>query len=523
MTTWYFDSANGSDSNDGRSTSTPKQYYSAFSLPSASAGDTFLFKRGTEQIITVAFRGVKNGSSDTVRTRYGAYGEAQVPYSIWKYGASSGNMILNAGQSKYIDFEDMYFDMRNTNCRNAVYCAAQGAVATIGNSFRRCFFQGSNNPVTRGGNGLTLSRESTATACPQYYIIEDCEFFDNEEHGLFLGGSQNIIVRRCKFYRNGQYSLTGGHGFSAGASMTIASAGWTNAGGTVWQRPLAPAELDVYYILTSAPNYSRVRRTAGVATVPGAGEYGVSGGSLYINLNSASNPGTQGVVYAWGKCGGHIVEQCESYENYWNPAALYHEGHGFAFDDFTDDSVFIANKSFNNQGAGFSVNRGDRNVLIGNIAYGNWQSGSVSNPTDGTRVINNTFYGNNIGGGALPGEIVFNGLCRDVVISNNIIISNVAYGISRETTDIGFSGTKNNILMTRGGRAEKNAAVTNTVSVAPQLDSLHRPQADELKRSGEYLGGKDFYGKRFYNPPNIGAVDDVSATPRYLLRSPKPI
>lgn len=518
MTTWYFDSVNGSDSNNGTSPATPKKTYS----PSGTlAGDTFLFKRGTTQTVTASYQWMQGGVSEAQRMRFGAYGTAQVPYSIWKYGAASGNMILNAAGSKYIDFEDMYFDMRNTNCRTSVYCAAQGAVATFGNSFRRCFFQGSNNPATRGGNGLTIARESTATVWPQDYIIEDCEFFDNEGHGLFLGGSQNIIVRRCKFYRNGRYDPYGGHGFSAGANNTVASGGWTNAGGTVWQRSLAPAELDVYYVLSSAPAYSRVRRTAGLPTTPAAGEYGVSGGSLYINLNSASNPGSQGVVYAWGKCGGHTIEQCESFNNYWNTSAMYHEGHGFAFDDFTDDSIFIGNKSYNNEGAGFSVNRGDRNVLIGNIAFGNWQSGMVANPTDGTRVINNTFYGNNTGAGALAGEIVFNGLCRDGVVSNNIIISNVAYGISRETTDVGFSGTKNNIVMTGGGRAEKTPAVTGTLSVAPQLDSFNRPQADELKRSGAYLGGKDFYGKNFYNPPNIGAVDDVSATPRYLLRNPK--
>jgi hypothetical protein len=125
--------------------------------------------------------------------------------------------------------------------------------------------------------------------------------------------------------------------------------------------------------------------------------------------------------------------------------------------------------------------------------------------------------------GALPGEIFFSGFCRDAVISNNILISARPYGISRETTDTGFTGTKNNILMLGGGVPEKNAFVTGTVAVDPQLDSLYRPQATPLIRTGVYLGGKDFYGRQFYNPSNIGAVEDLSNTPRYAVGSVKRI
>ena len=134
MATWYFDAVNGSNANPG-TIDLPKQTWDA---TGTAPGDTFLFKRGVEQIVTTPTRGIRSGSSDTVRSRFGAYGEAQVPYSIWKYGAPSGNMILNGQQAKYIDFEDMYFDMRNSNCRNSVYCASQGANPTIGVAFRRC-------------------------------------------------------------------------------------------------------------------------------------------------------------------------------------------------------------------------------------------------------------------------------------------------------------------------------------------------------------------------------------------------
>lgn len=512
MTIWYFDSINGSDSNNGTSSNTPKQSFSAFNGYTPAPGDTVLFRRGTTQIITTAYKGVRSGASDTVRNRYGAYGEAQVPYSIWKYGAASGNMILNCAQQKYSDFEDMYFDMRGTNCRNGLYFASQGTAESVGNRIVRCFFQGSNNPAARNGSGLNIIQEATSTVYPRDFTIENCEFFDNEGHGLAIIGSRNITVRRCKSYRNGQYDPDGGHGFTARYNRTDAASGWTNTGGTIWQRTLAAAELDVYYIQTSVNPYFRVKRTTGTATAPGIGEYGVSGGILYINLNSFSNPSTQAIRYAWGRCCGLIIEDCESYENYWNRLAPYHEGHGFAFDDFSDESIFRRNKSFNNQGAGFSINRGDRNQLIGNLAYGNWQAGVVCNPSDGTTIVNNTFLRNNAGTGRHDAEIKFGGYCKDAVASNNILVSTVAYGIARETTDTGFSGVTN-AISGHTTAPEKNAAVSRTIFAAPKLDErLYRPTAPELIRAGTYLGHKDFNGKQFYNPPNIGAVDDLSAT-----------
>lgn len=513
MTIWYFDSVNGSDSNDGKSIATAKKTYT----PTGGAnGDTYLFKRGTTQTVTVVGQWIWDGVSDTQRARYGAYGVAQVPYSTWKYGAASGNMILNAAGSKYIDFEDMYFDMRNTNCRTSLYCAAQGTNQTIGNTIRRCFFQGSNDPVNRGGNGLNLYREPSATVWPTGYVIEDCEFFDNEGHGLFIQGSQNIIVRRCKFYRNGQYAPTGGHGFSAGALNTTASSGWTNTAGTVWQRTLTGAETTVYYVQTSVAAYPKLRLTAGTQTAPAVGEFGLAAGVLYINVGSASNPSSQSINYAWGKCGYLTVEDCEAYSNYWNLSAPYHEGHGFAFDDYSDDSKFLRNKSYNNQGAGFSNNQGARNLLFGNIAYNNGIAGVVFNPSDNLQIIHNTFYSNNNGTSPQPAEIYSNGYSKNGTISNNILLPTVNYGISTEATDTSFAGTTNCIYGALTS-AEKTPFLTGTINVSPNLDSGTRPQEPTLIRVGSYVGGKDFNGKQFYNPPNIGAIDDVTANPRYIL------
>jgi hypothetical protein len=78
------------------------------------------------------------------------------------------------------------------------------------------------------------------------------------------------------------------------------------------------------------------------------------------------------------------------------------------------------------------------------------------------------------------------------------------------------AATGDNKIAWRGLNYTINAApgCANNIEVNPRLDSVFRPQATECKRAGSYFGGKDYYGKHFYNPPNIGAVED-HATPAW--------
>ena len=76
MTDRYFDWYNGSDSNDGLTPSTPKKSYNDYRAGGGTtAGDRIFTKRGTPQYFTTLNIDVKSGSSDSVRTLYGAYGE----------------------------------------------------------------------------------------------------------------------------------------------------------------------------------------------------------------------------------------------------------------------------------------------------------------------------------------------------------------------------------------------------------------------------------------------------------------
>ena len=70
------------------------------------------------------------------------------------------------------------------------------------------------------------------------------------------------------------------------------------------------------------------------------------------------------------------------------------------------------------------------------------------------------------------------------------------------------------------GNVSGHTLHATSITDDPQFDADHRPQSASCKRAGTYLGGRDFTGKHFYNPPNIGAVDEVTATPRYAVTVP---
>ncbi len=98
------------------------------------------------------------------------------------------------------------------------------------------------------------------------------------------------------------------------------------------------------------------------------------------------------------------------------------------------------------------------------------------------------------------------------IIGQQTISNNCVYNASVGDNKITWRGTNYTINAAPG--------CSNNVEADPQLDTLYRPQAATVKRNGVYVGGKDFYGTQFYYPPNIGAVDDLSTTGRWLLTLP---
>ena len=505
MTDRYFDSVNGSDSNDGLTPATAKKSYDAYAQGSMTAGDTYYLKRGTTHVIVTANTQAKAGNSSLVRTKYKAYGEAQVPYAIMTPAATpASDFILNVSGRSYIDFEDIYFDALGLTSYT-LYMLASAATANSYHKISRCFFTGAKAGAT-SGSGLTIGGTTTSTGDTGYYLIEDCEFFNNPVHGFIPNGAHDIVVRRCKFYGNGFNAPNGGHGFSSKYRLQeFTSSGWVQSG-TVWSLALQSYQTDVYYVKTGVTGYGRLDKNTSTPTTPSVGQFGVSGGNLYINVGSTSNPSGQSVQYAWGRCYNMLVEDCEAWGNINDPASPFVEGHGFAFDNWADDSVFRRNRSWGNGGAGFSCNLGDRNIVEANIAYDNQASGIVMASAQGILAYHNTLINNNLGPVGIKnnGEIAVFPNCKNGEITNNILQGSGQYGVDIFPDVTGFTG-KNNCIYGYD-TVDRASVLTNTISVDSALDSMFRPTTASIKTGGTFIGGADYYGAEFRGTPPIGAV-----------------
>jgi hypothetical protein len=187
------------------------------------------------------------------------------------------------------------------------------------------------------------------------------------------------------------------------------------------------------------------------------------------------------------------------------------------------------------------------NLTIGGMAYGNRISDLIStgNINSGTALAfwtaNGAKYFGNIVEDCYVGAAYGHSSETGNSLNNNTFV-NCTFGVTKAGTDAltGNITVKNNIFhkCSAGFFIGANPSITadynnvygamnpyigisagaNDLNVHPLLDADYRPQADALKRTGANLGGKDYNGKQFYNPPNIGAVDDLTTTPRYGLR-----
>jgi len=416
MTVRYFDSINGNDANNGL---TPATAWASYDNKSGSCGpgDTLLFARGTVQNINTIYRQVSNGTSTSNVSYMGAYGTGANP--VFRNPASLGNMILNSSNAKFVTYEDLDFDCTVTSGTGVspLYISTQTSGTCNDLTFRRCIFRNSTY-----GNGFNVTQENTATNAPNNLLLEDCLSYNNMGHGYVFTG-YNITVNRCYSYGNGWG--TGAHGFSSYRIRDDHTSGWTSVGGGVYSKVIS--KTNVYYVRVAAGTQSAVYplllKNTSTPTTPNAGEFGYSGSTIYVNLGGDPNSHTLTVAYGTG--GYNIYyKDCVSFSNYAYALYSYHEGHGFAFDDFTSFSSMDRCASIGNQGSGISVNQGE-SITVTNCVLANNQYYGISVVGLPNHIVNNNlFYGN---GSGLPAgtyaEVSVQSLSSAVTIKNNIIRS----------------------------------------------------------------------------------------------------
>lgn len=509
MATLYFDSVLGSDTTGDGSLANPWATYEG-KFGSTASTDTCLFKRGTTQIITTSFRAPRSGSSLAAPFTMAAYGVGARPIFSFPNAAGSWGAILNGSNLSYVTLEDLDFDCSTTNAtkNTAILLAAQGTGTPTGWRVRRCrFYNAGTNK-----SGFTLRKDTTATTATLTDVIfENCDFFNNSEHGVVTIAASGITFKKCRAWNNGGDSTQGGHGFSSRWNRTDVSS-FALVSGTIYKCTLSGVEASngVAYVQSPITNRLRLTKNTGTPTTPGIDEFGVNGTDLYINVNT--NPNGLTFRYAWGRCWNITYVDCAAWGNLINSQSTFAEGNGFAFDDFTEDSVFRRCTSFSNQGRGFSVNRGDRNTIEDCLAYGNQIYGVGTNTSD-QLVVRRSTFANNCQGNSIvptggPAEIVFSPNTTNATITQcvlvgkgtNLGIDDTAFGSGNVATYCSFSNVT--------GPAT-SLTPTNTIAGNPLLTSTYGPQVGSpLIGAGVHLAyARDVMGKQRRKPPTVGAFD----------------
>lgn len=191
------------------------------------------------------------------------------------------------------------------------------------------------------------------------------------------------------------------------------------------------------------------------------------------------------------------------------------DGCGVLFDHECKDSVAFCNEFRDIHGKGASDNFDSGfgilvldatnctaygnlivNCLTG-VAFGNKNAGQSSD------IYNNTFVNCSKAGAYLVGgaDNTTN------IVRNNIFTTTDNTIPFAKVNSIAWTGESSNCFYGFGASPSHTLAAS-TVTSDPELDGAYRPRGAAVKRTGLYLGGKDVYGKHFYDPPNMGAVDD---------------
>lgn len=510
MATWYFDSILGNDSTGNGSQELPwAQYDNKYA--SVANGDTCLFKRGTTQTIATLYRQARSGVSAAQPFVMAAYGTGANPRFI--YPTAAWAYVFNFGNCKWVICEDLDFDAQGL-AHSCVYIAGQGTGECSGLRFRRCRFY-NGGPQNSGAKVIKEAASTTATVTD--IIFTNCDFFDNGEHGIIVTGATAVTLRRCRVWGNGATATAGGHGISFSWLRTEVTSGWTLVSGTTYKRTLTASEAAGSVKYMKSTPYAKVIKNTGTPTTPNVGEFGVSAGELYVNINA--NPSGIAIQYAWGRCGDNLVEDCIAFGNLANPSITYQEGHGLAFDDYTEDSTFRRCKSYSNEGHGISLNRGSNNLVENCLIYNNGGCGIGSNTSDGSKIYGCTIANNSRGNsfytaGALS-HVLFSSLSANVDIKNSAILS----GKNPSTYGIDISpGTTGCVVdhceVTGFSTSVRTVTPTNEVTADPLLTSDYRPTpSSPLIGAGTHLGyTRDVEGKQRPNPPSIGAYDVAAFT-----------
>ena len=529
MTTWYVrPDASHSATRDGTSYATAWGGWASIVWGGAGvvAGDTVYVcgAHSTGAILDIGAHGATVSSRVTIRG---------------DYVGDSGSITFTTGNF-YLNVNRSYTTVQNLTMIAANYsCIGLGGAPLTGVHVRGCMLKG-------GGNSMVLFLSFNGWS----YI--DCIIDGN----TFLGGAGAVGGSAIQWYATSTGSVTSLSNLQISNNTFI---GCSAARATILLKALntVAAATKMADIVVSGNKF--IACGAVMMEIYGPEVYGRNTGIKVYN-NIIHNQTLVGIIGGGIVLGGfaqsltadfgeNVIRDNEAYELngmsgfvnlFYGTYKVFNnyadgintptiDGNGVLFDHGCDNCEAFGNEFRNIRGTGTeNYYGGGFGILVLDAtnckAYGNLIDGCVTGVAFGNKdagqsanIFNNTFHNCSQSGVYLTGgaEII------------NSLVRNNIFTATRST----ISAVKNNAATWIGesrncfhgfGNSSGHTLNATSNTADPQLDENYRPRSAALMRKGTYLGGKDFYGKNFYNLPNIGAVDDVTNDPRYLLTSPKP-
>lgn len=453
------------------------------------------------------------------------------------YAGDSGSITFTTGNF-YLNVNRSYTTVQNLTITAASYsCIGLGGAPLTGVHVRRCTLKG-------GGNSMVLFLAFNGWS----YI--DCIIDGN----TFLGGAGAVGGSAIQWYATSAGSVTSLsnlqisnntfigcsavratillkalNAVAAGTKMAdiVVSGNTFIACGAVMMEIYGP---DMYGRNTGIKVYNNMIRNQTLVGIIGGGIV-LGGFAQSLTADFGENIVRNNEAYELNGMSGFVNLFYGTYKVFDNYADGIStptiDGNGVLFDHGCDNCEAFGNEFRNIRGTrADGYYDGGFGILVLDAtnckAYGNLIDGCVTGVAFGNKdggqsanVFNNSFLNCSQSGAYLTGG---------AEVTSNLVRNNI-FTATRNT----ISSVKNNAAIWTGeasncfhgfGDASRHTLHATTNTVDPQLDGSYRPRSVALVRKGTYLGGMDFNGKRFYNPPNIGAVDDITATPRYLVTEP---
>lgn len=492
MTTLYVNAVTGDDTTGTGALLNPFRTVNRARTALSNGGHQILARRGTTQRLTAVQGNFRSGASAADPFVYGVYGpESDGPFTFTADSPIGDLMYILSGENN-VRIEGYRFDGNGIVTRP--FQAQADTANTTGIVLRRCEFI--NGPAV----GAYVENKNSALRTLSV-DFEDCLHERNGSHGFYARGVLTSNLRRCEARYNGAIVLTGGHGFSSQAEFVAYTTGWSGPVGQVYSRSHTAPVLKVASTAGAYP----VLSNAGATTTPALGQYGVTGGLLYVNVG-ASDVNTLTTTVMTSASPVLLYEDCIAHHNIHMPLALFREGHGFAADDFSN-ARFVRCVSYENEGAGFSLNAGDGSRIEACIAAGNRAAGVSVARGIGNTIIHGAFVGNDL----LPhhnAQMLFQAGSASNVARNNIVVGGGTNGIRGDATS-GTNTVQNNLVFGMP-TAVNGITASGTVIADPMLADPGRPwlglkPGSPAWRAGVAIqGARDRFGRRYPNPSHIG-------------------